>query len=306
VTIDHPFRLAVGIVAVALFAVLYGLLQRRVSARDLAYSNVPFFTEAANPRQWIPRALYAAWTLAVAAIALGVSGPHLTIPVPVRDGSVFICIDTSGSMASTDVFPTRAQAAKAAARAFIDESPAGTKIGIVAFAGAASIVAPLNADHRAVIAALDDVPLPNGATAIGDALKLAAQMFPATGHRVVILVTDGVNNSGTDPTEVAQWLGAHHIPIYTVGIGTANGGLIPGTNEEATIDEEALRGYAEVSGGAYARVENATELRDALARLGRVTSLQQKPVDASLGFTVAGAVGMLAAFLAGFGLGRYP
>ncbi|HYL26270.1 MAG TPA: VWA domain-containing protein, partial [Candidatus Nitrosotalea sp.] len=133
-----------------------------------------------------------------------------------------------------------------------------------------------------------------------------AQMLPATGHRVVILVTDGVNNSGTDPTEVAQWLGAHHIPVYTVGIGTSNGGLIPGTNEEATIDEEALRGYAEVSGGAYARVENATELRDALARLGRVTSLQQKPVDASLGFTVAGAIGMLAAFLAGFGLGRYP
>jgi len=305
-TIDHPFRLAVGLVAVALFALLYALMQRRVSARDLAYSSIPFFAEAAKPRQWIPRALYAAWILAVAAIALGVSGPHLTMPVPVRDGSVFICIDTSGSMASTDVFPTRAQAAKAAARAFIDESPAGTKIGIVAFAGAASIVAPLNADHRAVIGALDDVPLPNGATAIGDALKLAAQMFPTTGHRVVILVTDGVNNSGTDPTEVAQWLGAHHIPIYTVGIGTANGGLIPGTNEEATIDEEALRGYAEVSGGAYARVENATELHDALARLGRVTSLQQKPVDASLGFTVAGAVGMLAAFLAGFGLGRYP
>ena len=106
--------------------------------------------------------------------------------------------------------------------------------------------------------------------------------------------------------EVAQWLGAHHVPVYTVGIGTPNGGLIPGTNEEATIDEEALRGYASASGGAYARAENAGQLRDALARLGRITSLTRKPVDASLGFTIGGALGMLAAFLAGFGLGRYP
>ncbi|MGA9944350.1 MAG: VWA domain-containing protein [Candidatus Cybelea sp.] len=305
-SVDHPARLALGIVLVAAFAVLYARLQRRATARDLAYSNIKFFVTAAKPRRWIPRALQALWILALAGVVLGISGPHLTVPIPVRDGSVFICIDTSGSMASTDVFPTRAQAAKAAAQAFITESPPGTKIGIISFAGAAGVVAPLSADHQSVIAALDDVPQPDGATAIGDALKLAAQMLPPTGHRVVVLITDGVNNSGTDPTEIAQYLGAHHVPVYTVGIGTPNGGLIPGTNEEATIDEEALRGYAQASGGAYARAENATQLRDALARLGRVTALQRKPVDASLGFAVAGALGMLAAFLAGFGLGRYP
>lgn len=305
-SVDHPARLALGIVLLASFALLYERLQRRATARDLAYSNVAFFAQAVKPRRWIPRALQALWILALAGIVLGVSGPHLTLPVPVRDGSVFICIDTSGSMASTDVVPTRAQAAKEAAKAFIEESPAGTKIGIISFAGAAGVVAQLSADHQAVLAALDQIPLPNGATAIGDALKLAAGMLPPTGHRVVILITDGVNNTGTDPAEMAQYLGAHHIPVYTVGIGTPNGGLIPGTNEEATIDEEALRGYAAASGGAYARAENATQLRDALARLGRVTSLARKPVDASLGFTIGGALGMLAAFLAGFGLGRYP
>jgi Ca-activated chloride channel family protein len=306
VSIDHPLRLAAGIVAVVAFALLYDRLQRRVTSRDLAYSSLTFFVEAAKPRQWIPRALQALWVAALGALVLGLSGPHLTLPVPVRDGSVFICIDTSGSMASSDVVPTRAQAAKAAAQAFIHESARGTRIGIISFAGAAGVVAPLSADHEAVIGALDAVPLPDGATAIGDALKLAAQMFPPTGHRVVILITDGVNNSGSDPTEIAQWLGAHHIAVYTVGIGTPNGGLIPGTNEEATIDEGALRAYAAASGGAYARAENATQLRDVLARLGRVTSVQRKPVDASLGFTVAGALAMLAAFLAGFGLGRYP
>ncbi|MBV9333204.1 MAG: VWA domain-containing protein [Candidatus Eremiobacteraeota bacterium] len=304
--VDHPVRLLLGLVGVVLFALLYDRLARRMTARDLAYSNVPFFLEAAQPRQWIPRALQALWILALGALVLGISGPHLTVPVPVRDGSVFICIDTSGSMSSTDVFPTRAQAAKSAARAFIEESPQGTKTGIISFAGAASVIAPLNSDHQAVIGALDQIPLPDGATAIGDALKLAAQMLPATGHRVVILITDGVNNTGNDPMEIAQWLGAHHIPVYTVGIGTPNGGLIPGTNEEATIDENALRGYADASGGAYARAENATQLHDALARLGRITSVTHKPVDASLGFAVGGAVGMLLAFLTGFSVGRYP
>ncbi len=305
-SVDHPARLAFGALLVVLFALIYDVLQRRQTSRDLAYSNVAFFVEAARPQRWIPRALQALWILALGGVVLGISGPHLSLPVPIRDGSVFICIDTSGSMASADVFPTRSQAAKNAARAFLEESPGGTKIGIISFAGAAGVVQPLSADHQAVIAALDEVPLPNGATAIGDALKLTAQQLPSIGHRVVILITDGVNNSGSDPMEIAQWLGAHHIPVYTVGIGTPNGGLIPGTNEEATIDEDALRGYAAASGGAYARAENATQLRDALARLGRITSLERKPVDASLGFTIGGAVAMLAAFLAGFALGRYP
>ncbi len=303
---DRPGWLAAGVVAAIAFAILYDRLQRRATARDLAYSNIEFFAASIRPRAWIPRALQMLWVLAVAAALLAVAGPQVTLPMPARDGQVFMCIDTSGSMASTDVTPTRAEAAKEAARAFIAETPPGTKIGIIAFAGQAGIVQPLSADHRQVASALDDLPQPDGATAIGDALKLAAQNFPASGHRVVILITDGVNNAGTDPLEIAQWMGAHHIPVYTVGIGTQNGGIIPGTGDAATIDEDALRAYASASGGAYARAEDAGQLRDALARLGRITTIERQTVDASLGFAIAGALGMLVAFLTGFGLGRYP
>ncbi len=305
-TIDHPLRLGLGVVALIVFGVLYARLQRRATTHDLAYSSIAFFEIAAKPRTWIPRALQALWLVAFAALVLGIGGPHLQLMLPAHDGSVFICIDTSGSMAATDVFPTRAEASKAAARAFVSESPSGTKIGIISFAGAAGVVVPLSADHQAVLSGLDEIPPPNGATAIGDALTLAARMLPRKGHRVVVLITDGVNNTGTDPMQAAQRLGAQHIPVYTIGIGTENGGLIPGTNEEATIDEDALRGYAQASGGAYARVESATELRDALSTLGRTTSLQAKRIDASLPFAIAGAVGMVLAFLAGLGLGRYP
>jgi Ca-activated chloride channel family protein len=303
---DRPLWLAFAVVAAIAFAILYDRLQRRTTARDLAYSNIEFFAASVRPRTWIPRALQVLWILAVAAALLAVAGPQLTLPMPARDGQVFVCIDTSGSMASTDVSPTRAEAAKEAARAFIAETPPGTKIGIIAFSGQAGVVQPLSADHGQVASALGDVPLPDGATAIGDALKLAAENFPATGHRVVILITDGVNNAGTDPLEIVQWMGAHHIPVYTVGIGTQNGGIIPGTGDEATIDEDALRAYANASGGAYARAEDAGQLRDALARLGRITTIERETIDASLPFAIAGALGMLVAFLTGFGLGRYP
>jgi Ca-activated chloride channel family protein len=303
---DRPGWLLAGIAGVVVFTLLYRWFSLRKTSRDLAYSNLAFFVAATKPRPWIPAVLTLLWILSLGGIALALGGPHLVLPVPARDGSVFICIDTSGSMASTDIVPTRAAAANAAARTFIAASPAGTKIGIIAFAGAAGIVQPLSADHEAVSQSLDQVPLPNGATAIGDALQLAARNLPPKGNRVIILITDGVNNAGADPNEIAQYLGAHHIPIYTIGIGTNSGEIIPGTNQEATIDEDALRSYAQASGGAYARVETASQLRDALGRLGRITTLERKHVDASLEFAIAGALGMIVAFFAGFGLGRYP
>jgi Ca-activated chloride channel homolog len=305
-TFDRPGWLVAGIAGLIVFTLLYRWMARRKTARDLAYSNVAFFLAATKPRPWIPALLTLLWILSLGGIALALGGPHLTLPVPVQDGSVFICIDTSGSMASTDISPTRADAAKAAARTFIAASPAGTKIGIIAFSGEAGVVQPLSADHDAVAQSLDQVPLPNGATAIGDALQAAARALPPRGHRVIILITDGVNNAGADPSEIAQYLGAHHIPIYTIGIGTNSGEIIPGTNQEATIDEDALRSYASVSGGAYARVDSASQLREALGRLGSVTSVEPKHIDASLPFAIAGALGMIVAFFGGFGLGRYP
>lgn len=304
-TLVHPLRFALALVLGALLVLLYLRLAHRKTAQDLAYSNLAFFASAAQPRLWIPKMLDATWVLGLIVLALALGGPRITAPLPVRDGSVFICIDTSGSMAAGDIVPTRAAAALEAARTFISESPAGTRIGLIAFSSGASMVQPLSADHQQVEAALSAIPPPNGATAIGDALRLAASEFPPQGHRLVILITDGVNNTGADPQQVAEWLGTQHIPVYTIGIGTPNGALIPGTGEEATIDEGALQSYAQVSGGAYARAENATELHDALARLGRVTAFERRRVDATPGFTIAGIALVIATFLAGLGIGRF-
>jgi Ca-activated chloride channel homolog len=302
-TLEYPWYFVLAaIVALALFAG-FVVAERRKTASELAYSNLDFFVGAVRPRPWIPAFLRIGLVAALLCCALAVSGPHLVFPVP-AEGAVFICIDTSGSMASTDVIPTRGEAATSAARAFIDETPPGTKIGIITFATTASMIQPLSSDHDQVRTALASIPPPNGATAIGDALRMAAQSLPDKGHRVVVLITDGVNNTGADPDEMAQYLGAHHIPVYTIGIGTPNGDVIGG--EQATIDEPALQGYAQESGGTYSRVEDASELHDALARLGRITSFEIRRVNASFGFLFAALALFAATLFGGMWAGRFP
>ena len=301
---DAPWVLAVGTLAAIALTLLYRRAEARVDAQALRYSNLSFLETAIAPKRWLTSVFRGAWIVALAALVVGLAGPHLRLPVPVPDGDVFICIDTSGSMASTDVAPTRAAAATNAARAFIEEAPHGIKIGLITFSGSAELIAPLSANKDATLAALDQIPAPDGATAIGDALRLAATQFPPVGHRVVVLITDGVNNTGVDPQEMAEYFGAHHVPIYTIGIGTPNGDVIGG--EESTIDESALEGYAAASGGAYARAQNATELRDALTRLGRETTMERRPIAAALGFVAGGAALLVVTMLAGLGLGRIP
>ena len=303
---DHPWRLLPALLLAAAVLWLLQRAQRREHANALAYSNIEFLTVALQPRAWIPRAMRAATIAGLLLLAIAAAGPRVVLPVPVHDGYAFICIDTSGSMQSTDVIPNRAQAAKAAARAFIQQAAAGTHVGVIAFSTAASVVQPLTTDHTQAIRALADVPEPNGATAIGDALRLAAQAMPAAGHRAIVLITDGVNNTGTDPAAMAQWLGAHHIPVYTVGIGTNSGSLIPGTMQPATIDEGALRAYANESGGAYARAEGAAQLERVLARLGRVVSLENKPLDVAIPVALLGGATIVLVLLAFIGLGRLP
>jgi len=280
---------------------------RRVrDARDLAYSDLAFLRRTLGERDLPSALLRAVWIVGLALAGIALARPHLMLPVPIHDGAVVLCIDTSGSMASTDIVPTRALAARAAATRFIQEMASGERVAVVAFSGAASVVQPLTARHSTAIAALDTLPAPNGPTAIGDALALAGSLLGQRGPRTVVLVTDGVNNTGIDPFAAASSLGERGIKVDTVGIGTNSGSLIPGTSEAAGIDEAALRAYARASGGRFVRVENASELRGALGALGRVTSFERKSVDVSLGTAFVGALLLALAALAALGWGRVP
>ncbi|MBC5815188.1 MAG: VWA domain-containing protein [Candidatus Eremiobacteraeota bacterium] len=306
-TFSNPPFLIVALLSCAAFYLAFLLLEKRKTGQEITYSNLPFLVAAARPRAYTRNAILAAWLLGVVLLGAALAGPRVNAAVPAKDAAAIICVDTSGSMAALDVAPNRSQAAKDAARAFVAATAAGTKIGIVAFSSSASVVQPRTADRDMVRDGVERIPEPNGATAIGDALALAGQQLPAHGHRLIVLITDGVNNRGVDPLEVAKSLGRQHVPVYTIGIGTNDSGqLIPGTNEPANIDEDALRAVADTAGGTYARVADAGQLRAALAHLGASTTLERRKIDAKFPFAVGGATVMVLTFLVGFGMGKIP
>ena len=123
---------------------------------------------------------------------------------------------------------------------------------------------------------------------------MRGRLLPNAGKRAIVLVTDGVNNMGADPLEVASGLGARGIRIFTVGIGTNGSGIaIPGTSEEASIDEDALRAIASFLAAAPTR---ASAMRDAadecLPQLGAYHGLGAPPRRrVSLPLALAGSRG---------------
>jgi Ca-activated chloride channel family protein len=306
-TFTHPFALLPALVVVALLLFVLRALARRRSAEALAYSNLAFLEAATASRVPWTALVGGAWALAAACLGIALAGPHLNAPVAVRDGAVALCIDTSGSMSATDVAPTRADAALRAARAFIDAVPEGSRISIIAFSSNAAIIMPSSDDKDALREALDRVPAPNGGTAIGDALRVAARSLPPVRHRAIVLVTDGVNNQGSDPLAVAPQIGQTGTTIDTVGIGTSGSGLlIPGTAEEADLDEAALRSVAAAGHGAYARVSDAEALTKRLSDLARTSTVERRKIDASFPLAIAGGTIMIVATVGALGLGRFP
>lgn len=305
-SVTHPLWLVAGVILAMLFLAAAHAASRRARSNALVYSDLAFFETVTRQRidpALVP-ALAAALGIVLGGAALG--GVHVVASVPVR-GAVVLCVDTSGSMRATDVAPSRSAAAAAAVRAFVDEAPNGTRIGIVAFASGAGVVQPLSDDKDAVVAAIAQIPPPNGGTAIGDALGQAAALLPKTGKRAIVLVTDGVNNAGADPLGIAQELGAAGIEIDTVGIGTNDSmQFIPGTDQTASIDEEALRTIASSARGQYARADDAGSLRGRLTALAASTTREKKRIDASLQLAL-GAAGVLVLGLGGGMLaGRFP
>lgn len=302
----RPWLLPIALLAMAAFIAVYAwaVRGRRVSAHR--YSNLAFLLESVQPAVWPARLLGGAWLAGFALLVLALCGPRIRVAVPVSDSAVVLCVDTSGSMASTDVRPSRAAAAAAALRAFIASVPRGSAVGIVAFSTSAEVLLAPSRNRDRIAAALRSIPQPNGATAIGDALEAALHVLPPHGHRAVVLITDGVNNRGADPVAAARQLRAAHVPIYAVGIGTNGDALIPGTLQPAGLDEQALRNYAASSGGAYRRAANAAALANALAGFGRTTTYVFRNSDIALPCALAAGFIMAAAFLAGLARGTFP
>ncbi|MGA2394921.1 MAG: VWA domain-containing protein [Candidatus Lustribacter sp.] len=305
-TFAYPLYLVLAVVVALGFMALALASARRSRGAALAYSDLAFLERAIGRAAPWTTLFAGVWALALLGAGAALARPSIVATVAVHDAAIVLCIDTSGSMASTDVAPTRSQASRDAALAFINGVPDGTRIGLVAFSASAFPLGPLTDDRDAARDALGRLPEPNGGTAIGDALQAAAQLLPRGGRRAIVLVTDGVNNAGSDPLEVAEQLGAEGITLFTIGIGTNGGAIIPGTDEDAELDEDALRSIAASGNGTYARVSDAGALQARLGTLARTTIAERRRVDLSVPCGIAAGVLAFGAAAGALALGRFP
>jgi Ca-activated chloride channel homolog len=294
-------------------AAAYAWQRRRPGRYSARFPGVPVLAGAvaATPtwRRHIPAAIAA---LALAALAVALARPHATVAVPVERASVVLVTDASRSMLATDVEPSRMDAARSAAEAFLDGVPDELRVGAVAFSTTPrSAVAPSH-DQERVRAHLASLHA-DGGTATGDGLAEALRLLEAGDGRrppaAIVLLSDGETTTGRDPVEVARQARAADVPIYTVALGTSEGTITGDSGAPLPVppDPETMAEIAAASGGQSFDVDDAEQLDGVYERLGSQIATRPEQREITAGFAAGGMALLLAA--AGLSLragGRLP
>lgn len=307
---DRPLAL----LSLALLPALLGgyLLARKRRARyTVLFTNIDVLQGVA-PRFSARRE----WT--VAALVLGVIGlvcvavarPHANRLASVENATVILVVDTSRSMLSSDIAPSRLEAAKAATRTFLDRVPDRLRVGLVTFAGSAAVAAFPTHDRALLRRSVDEISpfQAGGGTAIGDALarsvELARDAFPSSENTgvTILFLSDGRQYRGILPAEAGAALAAEaEIPVFTVALGTdepdEDGGF--GFGFARTPDRETLRAIATTTGGEYFAARSARALSSAYDDLGSRLGRAERRTEVTFLVVAAAAVALAgAAFLA--------
>jgi Ca-activated chloride channel homolog len=198
--------LLLGLALVPAALVLYRLVQRRRSRYAVRFTNVDLLGNLVprTPawRRHVPPALY---LVAMAALVLALARPSMAVQIPREEATIILTMDVSGSMTATDVSPTRLAAAQTAANDFVDQLPAGVKVGLVAFSTAPRVVVAPTTDRAAVHTGIANLNA-RGGTALGDAITTsleAAGLDPAAAARNPAATPSGDPSGSADPSAPA-------------------------------------------------------------------------------------------------------
>ena len=285
---DRPLAL-LALALLPAIVVGFVLVRRRRTRYAVRFTNVEVL-RGVTPRLSSRReAAVGGLLLAVLALlCVALARPHVNRVSPVENATVVLVVDTSRSMLAGDITPSRLEAAKAAARTFLDRVPDRLRVGLVTFAGEPTVAAVPTHDRALLHASVDAInPFQSGGggTAIGDALarsvELARESFrerggteaPSTGTIsgvTILFLSDGRQFRGILPPEAGAALAKRAgIPVYTVALGTDDPSEQAGVFGFAqTPDRETLRAIAKTTGGEYFAARSAGALSAAYDNLG--------------------------------------
>jgi Ca-activated chloride channel family protein len=316
--------------ALLLMPPLAWLYLRLRKARQQAPTQL-MFTQAgpdpsAGPKaRWTSPILLAAG-LIVLLVAL--ARPQAVVTLPRIEGTAILAFDVSGSMAADDYEPTRLEAAKAAAQAFVQGQPSEVLIGVVAFSdGGFSIQEPTQ-DREAILGTINRLR-PESGTSLANGILASLQVLvpgfneesptgetppepePAfsPGSATIILLTDGENNLDPDPIEAARTAADLGVRIHTIGVGSAEGTLleIEGFIVHTSLDEAGLQAIAEITGGTYFHAGDATDLEEIYSQIEPELIVKTEEMEVTALFAGLGALLLLGGGLVSlFENGRMP
>ena len=312
-TFGAPWVLAL-LLAIPAIVAAYVRSRRRRAQRAAALSEQGLVVAAsASSRMRVRRHVpFAIFTAALTLLVIGTAQPMTTVKTPRREGTVILAVDVSNSMRADDIEPNRMDAAKAAARAFVERQPSEVRVGVVAFGDGGIVVqSPTNA-HADVLRAIDRLSS-EGGTSLGQALVSALSAIagkPVTidaqalasdtaevdigffGSASVVMFSDGEETSRPDPVAVAEVASVAGVRVHTIGVGTPAGAVvqIDGFNVATALDSELLEEVASITDGSYYEADDAEGLAEISKTIDLRFKLVSEHIEVSGLFAAAGAV----------------
>jgi Ca-activated chloride channel homolog len=300
-------------VVIAALVAAYILVQRMRRKRMMRFTNLELLEKVVPKKPSRLRHLPA--IVLVAALMLlttAMAGPTAEQRVPRNRATVLLVVDVSLSMQAEDVKPTRLAAAQEAAKSFTEGLTPGINLGLLSFAGTATVLVGPTTDRTPVTHAIDGLRLAQS-TATGEAIFAALQAIDGFSQVVsgpdgppparIVLMTDGKQTiptpNGDDPRgafTAARAAAERKIPISTISFGTERGEVeIEGKAQLVPVDDESMREIARLSGGEFYKAATAEQLRAVYDTLGEQIGYETKDADASRPWLM---LGTLAALLA--------
>ncbi len=272
--------------------VVWFWFNRTKSNADLQFSNTEVFENYRKSiRTYLSYSLPVLRILAIGILIVALARPQSSSSsqnVSIEGIDMVMALDVSGSMLAQDLKPDRLEAAKIVASDFFDGRP-DDRIGLVIFSGETFTQCPLTTDHSVIKNLFKDIKsgMIQDGTAIGDGLATAVNRLKESEaiSKVIILLTDGVNNAGSvDPLSAAEIAKLYGIRIYTIGVGTIGMAPYPVQTPygiqyqevEVKIDEELLKQVTAMTDGKYFRATSNKKLQEIYAEIDQ---LEKSKID---------------------------
>ncbi|MGI9124833.1 MAG: VWA domain-containing protein, partial [Mycobacterium sp.] len=318
----HPWFFLFLLVIAGLVA-LYVFVQLARQNRILRFANMELLEKVApqRPNRWrhVPAILLIS---SLALLTIAMAGPQNDVRIPRNRAVVMLVIDVSQSMRATDIEPSRLAAAQEAAKQFADQLTTGINLGLISYAGTATVLVSPTTNREATKAALDKLQLADR-TATGEAIFTALQAIATVGAVIgadtdggppparIVLMSDGKETVPSNPDNpkgaftAARTAKDQGVPISTVSFGTPYGYVeINDQRQPVPVDEDMLNKIAELSDGNHYSASTLEQLKEVFTSLQDQIGYETVKGDASVGWLRLGSLLLALAALAALLINR--